>query len=175
MQKYLYLNKNEQKLFKKTVSDIKKINQDCFSTYLLKPKIKKNTTYHIIKEQINSNYYFSDEYQPFLEENPIRYIQPGNKFFELKKLQRGDYSPDFFLDLHGLTKKQAKLELSALLVACKRENVYCACVMHGYGKYILKKQTPLWLAQHPDILAFHQAPKIWGGNAAILLLVKLTT
>ena len=44
--------------------------------------------------------------------------------------------------------------------------------MHGHGKHILKQQTPLWLAQHPDVLAFHQ-PKEWGGNAAILLLVEL--
>jgi DNA-nicking Smr family endonuclease len=26
-------------------------------------------------------------------------------------------------------------------------------------KHILKQQTPLWLAQHPHIMAFHQAPK----------------
>jgi DNA-nicking Smr family endonuclease len=29
------------------------------------------------------------------------------------------------------------------------------------------------LAQHPDVLVFHQAPKEWGGSAAILLLVEL--
>jgi DNA-nicking Smr family endonuclease len=36
--------------------------------------------------------------------------------------------------------------------------MFCACVMHGHGN-ILKQQTPLWLAQHPHIMAFHQAPK----------------
>lgn len=107
------------------------------------------------------------------EEGPTRYVRPGSSPYELKKLRRGDYSPELFLDLHGLTQLQAKQELGALIAACKREHVHCACVMHGHGKHILKQQTPLWLAQHPDVLAFHQAPKEWGGNAAILLLVEL--
>ncbi len=45
--------------------------------------------------------------------------------------------------------------------------------MHGVGKYVLKKQVPLWLAQHPDILAFHQAPLEFGGHGALLVLVEL--
>ncbi len=41
------------------------------------------------------------------------------------------------------------------------------------GKHILKKQVPLWLAQHPDILAFHQAPLEFGGQGALSVLVEL--
>ena len=40
---------------------------------------------------------------------------------------------------------EAKQELGALIAACRREHVFCACVMHGHGKHILKQQTPLWL------------------------------
>ncbi|WMQ73227.1 MAG: hypothetical protein GPOALKHO_000245 [Sodalis sp.] len=35
---------------------------------------------------------------------------------------------EMFLDLHGLTQAEVKQELGALLAACRRENVYCACV-----------------------------------------------
>ncbi|MER1720864.1 endonuclease SmrB, partial [Proteus terrae] len=28
------------------------------------------------------------------------------------------------------------------------------------------------LAQHTDVIAFHQAPKEWGGDAALLVLVE---
>lgn len=45
--------------------------------------------------------------------------------------------------------------------------------MHGHGKHVLKQQTPLWLAQHPDVIAFYQAPKEWGGTAALLLLIEI--
>ncbi len=67
-------------------------------------------------------------------------------------MRRGDYSPELFLDLHGLTQLQAKQELGALIAACRREHIFCACVMHGHGKHILKQQTPLWLAQHPHVI-----------------------
>ncbi len=76
-------------------------------------------------------------------------------------------------DLHGLTQLQAKQELGALIAACRREHVFCACVMHGHGKHILKQQTPLWLAQHPHVMAFHQAPKEYGGDAALLVLIEV--
>lgn len=44
--------------------------------------------------------------------------------------------------------------------------------MHGHGKHILKQQIPLWLAQHPNIIAFHQAPKVWGGSSSLLILIE---
>ncbi len=59
-----------------------------------------------------------------------------------------------------------------MIAACRREHVFCACVMHGHGKR-LKRQTPLWLAQHPHVMAFHQAPKEYGGDAALLVLIEV--
>nr|CDS57728.1 conserved hypothetical protein [Serratia symbiotica] len=174
MKNQLPLSKDERELFRESVADAKKLPQDAVAHCRPKPKFKQIAPSRLLQEQVNASYYFSDEYQPLLEEEgPPRYVRPGSNPFELRKLRRGDYSPDLFLDLHGLTQRQAKQELGALIAACKREHVHCACVMHGHGKHILKQQTPLWLAQHPDVLAFHQAPKAWGGNAAILLLVEL--
>ena len=60
-----------------------------------------------------------------------------------------------------------------MIAACRREHVFCACVMHDHGKHILKQQTPLWLAQHPHVMAFHQAPKEYGGDAALLVLIEV--
>ncbi len=45
--------------------------------------------------------------------------------------------------------------------------------MTGHGKYILKQQPPLWLTHHPYVMAFHQAPKMFGGDAALLVLVLI--
>lgn len=168
------LSKDELLLFRASVAGAKELRQDTIVHHPPKLKMKEIAPQRLLQEQVDASYYFSDEYQPQLEEEgPTRYVRPGYSPFELKKLRRGDYSPDLFLDLHGLTQKQAKQELGALIAACKRQHVHCACVMHGHGKHVLKQRTPLWLAQHPDVLAFHQAPKEWGGNAAILLLVEL--
>ncbi len=173
MKKRTALSQDELILFRESVQGTKTLRQDTILHPPKRHKTRRISPEKLLQEQIDASFYFSDEFQPLLEnEGPTRYIRPNASHYELKKLRRGDYSPDLFLDLHGLTQLQAKQELGALIAACRRENVYCACVMHGHGKFILKQQTPLWLAQHPDVIAFHQAPKEWGGNAALLILVE---
>ncbi len=173
MNKKFSLPPSEIELFQEMIKGTKKLPQD---KILHSPKRKKVTHYapeRLQQEQVDASYYFSDEFQPNLAtEGPMRYLREGANAYELKKLRRGDYVPEFFLDLHGLTQLIAKQEIGALIAACRREHVYCACIMHGHGKHILKQQTPLWLAQHPDVIAFHQAPKEWGGDAALLVLVE---
>jgi Uncharacterized protein conserved in bacteria len=174
MKKKHLLSPEEAALFREAVPGIKRLKNDTITHRPLRKKVSELSPKKLIQEQVDASYYFSDEFQPMLqEEGPVRHIRPDVSHFELKKLRRGDYSPELFLDLHGLTQKEAKQELGALLAACRREHVHCACVMHGHGKHILKQQTPLWLAQHPDVEAFHQAPKEFGGNAALLVLVEL--
>lgn len=174
MKNKYHLTTDELELFKESIAGTKRLKQDTI-VHRTPPKLgKKIAPERLLQEQVDASYYFSDEFQPQLDtDGPTRYVRPGVDHLEVKKLRRGDYSPDMFLDLHGLTQKQAKQELGALIAACKREHVHCACVMHGHGKHVLKQQTPLWLAQHPDVLAFHQAPKDWGGTAALLVLIEL--
>lgn len=160
-------------LFKSAIGRTKQIKQD---KVVHKPqKLVKN---QILKkshqqETLNNEFYFSDDFQPLLQDDPIRYLRAEADPNELKKVKRGFYEPEFFLDLHGLTQLESKKEISALIAACLRERVACACIMYGHGKNILKKQTPMWLAQHPDIICFHQAPKEFGGKAALLILFDL--
>ncbi|MEA9445750.1 endonuclease SmrB [Candidatus Fukatsuia symbiotica] len=172
MKKKYQLSDEEQQLFKTSIVGTKKLKQDTFVHHYQPRKQQQKQPIHLLQQQIATHYYFSDEYQPQLDnEGPTRYIRQDTAHFEIKKLRRGDYSPDIFLDLHGLTQRQAKQELAAMIVVCKHEHIHCASVMHGHGKHILKQQIPLWLAQHPDVLAFHQAPKKWGGSAALLVLI----
>ncbi|GKX58885.1 endonuclease SmrB [Leminorella grimontii] len=166
------LTDEESAQFKDAVQGAKPLRQ---TTKVHRPvrKAKAVSPERLMQEQVDASFYFSDEFQPLLnEDGAMRYVRSDVDHYELKKLRRGDYTPELFLDLHGLTQAQAKQELGALIAACRREHVHCACVMHGHGKHVLKKQTPLWLAQHPDVRAFHQAPKEFGGDAAILVLIE---
>ncbi len=167
------LDEEESQLFRQLMEGTRRIKHD---TVVHVPEKKSPLIIpekRVLSEQIDNSHYFSDEYQPLLSyDGPVRYLRADVDPYEIKKLRRGDYSPEIFLDLHGLTQRQAKQELGAMLAACRREHLFCASVMHGHGKHILKQQTPLWLAQHPYVMAFHQAPKMFGGNAAILLLVE---
>ncbi|OSN02152.1 hypothetical protein AU490_02135 [Lonsdalea populi] len=168
------LDEEDQAIFRASVAGARRLTQDTYRYQPPRRKPSEVTPRKAMQEQRDACFYFSDEFQPLLEtDGPVRYVRSGASHYELKKLRRGDYPPELFLDLHGLTQQEAKQELGALLAACRREHVYCACVMHGHGKRILKQQTPLWLAQHPDVLAFHQAPREFGGDAALLVLVTL--
>jgi len=168
------LSSADEDLFRSLMNDTKKIVQDRVVHSPIRKKVQQVPVKRLLQEQADASHYFSDEFQPLLaSEGPTRYVRQDVSHFEVKKLRRGDYSPELFLDLHGLTQLQAKQELGALIAACRREHVFCACVMHGHGKHILKQQTPLWLAQHPHVMAFHQAPKAYGGDAALLVLIEV--
>lgn len=125
-------------------------------------------------KQRQASFYFSDEFIPNLPtQGPLSYIGEGQSSFLAKQLRRGDFYPDLILDLHGYNKENAKLELAELIDECQKKHVHCACVVHGLGEYILKQKVPHWLVQHPAILAFHEAPREWGGKGALLILVEL--
>ncbi len=174
MSQQFNLSDEDIALFKNAIGATKKIKQDKVVHKVNKQLKNHNLEKKQQQDTLNNEFYFSDDFQPLLAEDPIRYLREDGDPNELKKLKRGYYEPDLFLDLHGLTQREAKKEISALISACLRERVFCACIMYGHGKNILKKQTPLWLAQHPDILCFHQAPKNYGGNAALLILFDLS-
>ena len=160
-------------LFRAEMKGVKPLKQDTFVA--ARPHKKKAlATIKEQREQQDTLFYFSDEYEPLLnEESAVKYLRENEDSHLLKQLRRGGFSPEIFLDLHGLTREQAKLELAALIQTCEKEHLYCASIMTGYGTYTLKRQIPRWLVQHPKVRALHQAPKEWGGEAAILILIDV--
>ncbi|WED20977.1 endonuclease SmrB [Vibrio sp. JC009] len=160
-------------LFKDAVKGVKKLRQD---TIIQKPtrNTKQKEVQRTFRESKDNEFFFSDEFIPHLDEDgPTRYARDDVSKFEVKRLRRGVYVPDVYLDMHGMTQQEAKAELAAMIAYCIKENVHCACVMHGIGKHILKQKVPVWLAQHPDVMAYHQAPLEFGGDGALLVLLSV--
>ncbi|MGL6258061.1 endonuclease SmrB [Vibrio sp. WXL103] len=160
-------------LFYEEVKGVKKFAQD---TIVQAPKrnTKQKEVTRTAREASDTEFYFSDEFVPLLsEEGPTRYARDDVSKYEVKRLRRGVYVPDVFLDMHGMTQMEAKRELGSMIAYCVKQNVSCACVQHGIGKHILKQKVPLWLAQHPDVMAFHQAPLEFGGDGALLVLLSI--
>ena len=125
-------------------------------------------------KQLSATFNFSDMYQAALpQEGPMRYCREGMSTHVLKQLRRGDYSPEFMLDLHGLTREMAKREIASLIYTARKELVDCVCIMHGFGQGVLKAALPHYLVQHPHVNAFHQAPLEYGGQAALLVLIDI--
>ncbi|MDN3651638.1 endonuclease SmrB [Thalassotalea ponticola] len=166
---------DDKALFMQAMGKVKPLAQDKIVTAdkRSKQKItlarKKQTL-----EQHKQQFYFSDQFEPNLETSgPVKYVRDDVDSFEVKRLRRGEYYPDITLDLHGLNQQQSKQEIAALLGECKKQHVNCACIIHGIGNRILKNKVPHWLVQHPDIMAFHQAPLEFGGDGALLVLIDL--
>ncbi|WP_386692902.1 MULTISPECIES: endonuclease SmrB [unclassified Lonepinella] len=167
---------DEKLLFLQETKGIKPLKQDTYvpSQKLNKFKLKQKAKLKDNREKQDTLFYFSDQYEPLLnEESAVKYLRENEDSYLLKQLRRGDFSPEIFLDLHGLTREQAKLELASLIQACENDNIFCASIMTGYGTFTLKNQIPRWLVQHPKVRALHQAPREWGGDAAILVLVDV--
>jgi len=168
---------DDKKLFSDAVAKVKPLVIDTIHPVKTSSKLnpsRKNKKNNILQNKALAQFNFSDEFEPNLnQQGPMKYLRDGVDSFEVKNLRRGYYRPDLILDLHGLDQNQAKKELAALLHACQKEHAQCICIVHGIGSYVLKNKVPHWLVQHPDVMAFHQAPLEWGGDGALLALIEL--
>ncbi|XBC37752.1 MAG: endonuclease SmrB [Buchnera aphidicola (Meitanaphis microgallis)] len=151
---------------------IRKMKQDTVF-HSRRCKFKQNMTFkkNIFEQDAHCHYFSCNKSRIVINTDPVYYIRNNSYSNELKKLRIGAYIPDIILDLHGLTQYQAKKKLGELIYICYKEKLFCANVVHGHGKNVLKQQIPLWLSKHPNIIAFHQAPKMFGSDAAILILI----
>ena len=169
---------DDMSLFRDEFSDVSPIKQDKIPPQPLSGKQKsslseKNRQAAAQIKQAAASFHFSDGFEAHFDENgPLKYIKPGSDSYEVKKLRRGEYPPELILDLHGLKRDDAKLEIAALIQAAQKQHFHCVCIVHGIGAHILKKQVPHWLVQHPSVLGFHQAPLEWGGQGALLVLIE---
>lgn len=111
-------------------------------------------------------------------ESDASYIRPGMPRLTLRRMRRGDWHTQAELDLHGLTKIEAKHELVEFLHECKRRGARCIRIIHGKGlrsknrEPVLKQHVRHWLMQRDEVLAFVQARPVDGGSGAVIVLLK---
>jgi DNA-nicking Smr family endonuclease len=106
------------------------------------------------------------------------YLSNGLNRMTLRKLRRGAWPPQDSLDLHGLHSDAARRLLVDFLHHATQQGMRCVNVIHGKGwrsegrEGILKVHTRHWLTQHPQVLAFCEAPQSAGGGGAVWVLLK---
>ncbi len=108
----------------------------------------------------------------------VEFLRPGLNRMTLRKLRRGEWPPQGEIDLHGLSSDAARKQLVAFLHSAMQRGLRCVNVIHGKGwrsegrDGILKVHTRHWLTQHPQVLAFCEAPANAGGGGAVRVLLK---
>ncbi len=106
---------------------------------------------------------------------------PGIDHGLVRKLRRGDFAVQGHVDLHGLTREEAKASVEAFLRAARSAGKRCVLVVHGRGLHskdqlpVLKDALRTWLSTNRfarHVLAFATARPVDGGAGAIYVLLR---
>jgi DNA-nicking Smr family endonuclease len=106
------------------------------------------------------------------------FLRDGLSRQVLRKLRRGHWVVQAELDLHGMTRPEAREAVAAFLREAVRRARRCVRIVHGKGlgsknrEPVLKGKVRGWLAQREEVLAFCQAPAPQGGSGAMLVLLR---
>jgi len=112
------------------------------------------------------------------------YIEGSIRGFDrklMRRLKRGEFPVQDYLDLHGLTKREAEVRVRDFLLRSYGMGIRCVLVIHGRGLNsedhipILKERIPIWLSRGPVrkfVLAFSTARPYDGGTGAIYILLR---
>ena len=99
----------------------------------------------------------------------------------VRKLRRGEFAVQGHVDLHGLTRDEAKRTVEDFLRASRNGGKRCVLVVHGRGLHskdqlpVLKDALRTWLSTARfgrHVLAFATARPVDGGAGAIYVLLR---
>ena len=96
----------------------------------------------------------------------------------VRKLRRGDWTIQAQLDLHGMTREEARTALTQFLHNTLTQGLRCVRVVHGKGLGsknhlpVLKEKVRRWLMQSGEVLAYVQARAADGGAGAVIVLLR---
>jgi DNA-nicking Smr family endonuclease len=112
-----------------------------------------------------------------LTDDGLSFRRPGVTADVVARLRRGQWAIQDQIDLHGLTREQAREALAAFVRGSQRQGRRCLRVVHGKGhgspgrRPVLKARVQRWLAQCTEVLAFTQACGHEGGAGALIVLL----
>lgn len=110
--------------------------------------------------------------------NEAAFVRDGVARRVLIDLRRGRWVVQGEIDLHGLTREEARLALAKFLAESLNKGLRCVRVIHGKGRGspdkegVLRHLSRAWLAQRKEILAFCQARPHEGGEGALRVLLQ---
>lgn len=140
-----------------------------------RPRQREEDEREVLREAIETPLSFEDRLDTGDE---AAYLRTGLPRRVLTDLRRGRWVVQGELDLHGLTRDEARASLARFIVLSLQQGRRCLRVIHGKGHGspgrmpVLKHLSRGWLAQREDILAFCQARPHDGGEGALLVLLQ---
>jgi DNA-nicking Smr family endonuclease len=99
----------------------------------------------------------------------------------VRRLRKGEFAVQGHVDLHGMTREEAKAALDAYLFQARHSGKRCVLVVHGRGLHskdqvpVLKDAVKRWMATArfaDHVLAFATARPHDGGAGAVYVLLR---
>ena len=112
-----------------------------------------------------------------LTDDGLSFRRPGIGSDVVVRLRQGRWTLQGQLDLHGLTRDEARDALANFIRQSHRGGRRCLRVVHGKGhgspgrQPVLKAKVQRWLAQCDEVIAFAQASGPQGGAGALVVLL----
>lgn len=119
----------------------------------------------------------SDETTNYESGDEIKFLRSGSPPRLLKKLRRGDFAIQDYLDLHGLIVSEAKEHTHGFINECAQDGVRAVRIIHGKGRNsaghvpVLKSMLVGWLSKNHHVIAVVSAPVNDGGTGAVYVLL----
>ena len=126
---------------------------------------------------IDPNYLTLGEVKQLAPHELVSWKKDGVQEGVFKKLRLGQYPLEGRLDLHRKTVKEAREELFNFVRMALAKGWRCVLVNHGRGERSptparIKSYTIAWLAQIPEVLAYHHPERRHGGAGAVYVLLR---
>ncbi len=108
----------------------------------------------------------------------LRYCREHVGKRTMRKLQRGGFSVQAEIDLHGMTLDEARPRLADFIAYNVSQGKYCVRVVHGKGLGsgdrgpVLKSAVNRWLRRWDSVLAFVSTRQVDGGTGAVYVLLQ---
>ncbi len=168
------MNKDNDTLFTKAMQGVKSLSNDKVNLKSEPSAIQKRpkASEKHIKDTL------SDDFIPDCD-NFLEFMRPGIQKSYLKQIRNGKIQIEDHLDLHGLSRDNARLTLLEFLDHAQTHSFKLVRIVHGKGynsnnnQPVLKAMVNKWLQSIPDVLAFVSALPKDGGTGALYVLLKI--
>ncbi|MDM8567876.1 Smr/MutS family protein [Candidatus Halobeggiatoa sp. HSG11] len=170
------MKKSDSEIFREAMEGVKQLKNNKIIPE--KPQPSPIPKQRYLDEILVREEMLSDNHSYLETGDELSFIRAGVQHKVLKKLQRGHFSIEAELDLHGMIARIAHLEVAKFLRQCQNYDIRCARIIHGkgYGSWqkqpILKSKLNKWLQQRDEVLAFCSARPMDGGTGAVYVLIR---
>jgi DNA-nicking Smr family endonuclease len=174
----------EDELWSQATSGVQKVERGADTVPPPPPPVANGTFYDPDLEAIDALRALVSGDAPFDLADSDEFIEgriAGMDANVVRKLRRGEFAVQGHIDLHGMTREEAKGAVEAFLRASRQGGKRCVIVVHGRGLHskdqlpILKDSLRTWLATARfarHVLAFATARPVDGGAGAIYVLLR---